>query len=217
MAGDGTVTLGSESAPIQTGDALAIRLGERQSIAASGADGLQLLIVGVSRNMDTKNALMMTPPPRRCRSIHPLSQAGREQESPMPRPIYPPAAPEYDLAEVAARLDESGVDLSDEAGIARCAQLLAGLARNRGFLADRIIAELKASYADQLAVNRYSAQVFLLHRSPRGFFLRANLWPAATDAVYAASGAAAPVVGPVAVVVVSVMSMLLADRVGRPR
>lgn len=109
----------------------------------------------------------------------------------MPRPIDPPAAPEYDLAEVAARLDESGVDLAEEVSLARCARLLAGLARNRGFLADRIIAELKASYADQLAVNRYSAQVFLLHRSPRGFFLRANLWPAATDAVYAASGAAA--------------------------
>ncbi|MCW0198580.1 transposase [Sphingopyxis sp.] len=109
----------------------------------------------------------------------------------MPRSIDPPAAPEYDLAEVAARLDESGVDLSDEASLARCTGLLAGLARNRDFLAGRIIAELKASYADQLAANRYSAQVFLLHRSPRGFFLRANLWPAATDAVYAASGGAA--------------------------
>ncbi len=106
----------------------------------------------------------------------------------MPRPIDPPASPEYDLAEVAARLDESGVDLADEASVDRCAQLLAGLVRNRAFLADRVVAELKASYAGQLAANRYSAQVFLLHRSPRGFFLRANLWPAATDAVYAASG-----------------------------
>jgi hypothetical protein len=106
----------------------------------------------------------------------------------MPRPIDLPAVPEYDLAEVAARLDESGVDLSDEASITRCAGLLAGLSRNRAFLADRVVAELKASYTGQLAANRYSAQVFLLHRSPRGFFLRANLWPAATDAVYAASG-----------------------------
>ncbi|MBL0916823.1 MAG: transposase [Sphingopyxis sp.] len=109
----------------------------------------------------------------------------------MPRLIDPPPGPEYDLEEVAARLDESGVDLSDEASLARCADLLAGLQRNRSFLADRIIAELKASYAGQLAANRYSAQVFLLHRSPRGFFLRANLWPAATDAVTAASGPAA--------------------------
>lgn len=109
----------------------------------------------------------------------------------MPRPIDPPAGPVHDLAEVAARLDESGVDLADEDSLARCTHLLAGLSRNRLFLADRVIAELKASYADQLAASRYSAQVFLLHRSPRGFFLRANLWPAATDAVYAASGAAA--------------------------
>jgi hypothetical protein len=109
----------------------------------------------------------------------------------MPRLIDPPGACEYDLEEVAARLDEGGVDLSDEASLARCAGLLAGLQRNRSFLADRIIAELKASYADQLAANRYSAQVFLLHRSPRGYFLRANLWPAATDAAYAASGPAA--------------------------
>ena len=109
----------------------------------------------------------------------------------MPRPITPPAAPEYDLAEVAARLDESGVDLECEASLARCADLLAGLARNRAFLADRVIAELKASYRDQLAANRYSAQVFLLHRSRRGFFLRANLWPAESDAAYSASGPAA--------------------------
>lgn len=109
----------------------------------------------------------------------------------MPRSIDPPAGPTLDLEEVAARLDESGVDLGDEASIARCATLLAGLSRNRDFLADRVIAELKASYAEQLEANRYSAQVFLLHRSARGFYVRANLWPAATDAVYAASGPAA--------------------------
>ena len=109
----------------------------------------------------------------------------------MPRLIDPPAGPALDLAEVTARLDESGVDLSDETSVARCAALLAGLGRNRDFLADRVIAALKASYADQLEINRYSAQVFLLHRGARGFYLRANLWPAATDAVTAASGAAA--------------------------
>src|SRR3546814_4830260 len=95
------------------------------------------------------------------------------------------------LAEVAARLDESGVDLSDEASIAQCADLLAGLGRDRDFLADRVIAALAASHADQLEINRYSAQVFLLHRNPRGFYPRANLWPAATDAGYAARGPAA--------------------------
>lgn len=109
----------------------------------------------------------------------------------MPRAITPSPGPPLDLAEVTARLDQHGVDLTDEASIARCADLLTGLARNRRFLADHLITALKASYTDQLAANLYSAQVFLLHRSPRGFYIRANLWPAATDAVYAASGAAA--------------------------
>lgn len=109
----------------------------------------------------------------------------------MPRLIDPPAGPTLDLEEVTARLDEAGVDLADEASLAHAAQLLAGLARNRDFLADRVIVALKASFDDQLALSRYSAQVFLLHRSPRGHFLRANLWPAANDAAYAASGAAA--------------------------
>ncbi len=109
----------------------------------------------------------------------------------MPRLIDPPATTTLDLAEVTARLDETGVELTDEASIARCAELLAGLAQNRDFLADRVIAALKASYTDQLAANRYSAQVFLLHRSPCGFYLRANLWPAERDAAYTASGPAA--------------------------
>lgn len=109
----------------------------------------------------------------------------------MPRTITPPAGPMLDLAEVTARLDESGVDLTDDASIARCTDLLAGLQRNPDFLADRVIAALKASYADQLEINRYSAQVFLLHRSPRGFYLRANMWPSQRDAAYTASGPAA--------------------------
>ncbi|WP_428628598.1 transposase [Sphingopyxis sp.] len=109
----------------------------------------------------------------------------------MPRAITPPAAPTLDLAEVTARLDESGVDLTDEASIAQCANLLAGLAQNRSFLGHHLIAALKASYTDQLAANRYSAQVFLLHRSPRGFYLRANLWPSERDAAYTTSGPAA--------------------------
>lgn len=109
----------------------------------------------------------------------------------MPRLIDPPAGPALDLEEVIARLDESGVDLADEASLAHAAALLAGLAQNRDFLADHIVAELKASFANQLVLSRYSAQVFLLHRSPRGHFLRANLWPAASDASYMASGGAA--------------------------
>ncbi|MEI4507081.1 transposase [Sphingopyxis sp. CCNWLW253] len=109
----------------------------------------------------------------------------------MPRLIEPLAGPALDIEEVTARLDESGVDLADEDSIARCADLLAGLQRNPDFLTDRVIDALKASYADQLEINRYTAQVFLLHRSPRGFYLRANMWPSERDAAYTASGPAA--------------------------
>lgn len=94
------------------------------------------------------------------------------------------------LTEVTATLDDHGVDLTDEASIHRCPTLLAGLQRNRDFLADHLIAALRSGTADN-PDNRYSAQVILLHRSPRGWYLRANIWPAATDAAYAASGAAA--------------------------
>lgn len=109
----------------------------------------------------------------------------------MPRLIDPPAGSALDIEEVTARLDESGVDLTDEASVAHCTHLLAGLSRNRDFLADRVIAALKASYTDQLELNRYTAQVFLLHRSPRGFYLRANMWPSERDAAFTASGPAA--------------------------
>ena len=109
----------------------------------------------------------------------------------MPRLIDPPAGVALDLDDVAAHIDEIGVDLTDEDSIASCADLLAGLARNPDFLADRVIAALKASYADQLDINLYSAQVFILHRSPRGFYLRANMWPSPRDAAFTASGPAA--------------------------
>ena len=59
LSGEGTVTVGAETAPIRAGDALAIRLGESQSLTAAGTTDLELLIVGVSRNMDTKTAMTM--------------------------------------------------------------------------------------------------------------------------------------------------------------
>ena len=60
LSGEGTVRAGAETAPIRSGDALAIRLGESQSFTATGSAALELLVVGVSRNLDTKTALTMT-------------------------------------------------------------------------------------------------------------------------------------------------------------
>jgi len=61
LSGEGTVTVGGETAPLRIGDALAVRLNERQSFAAAGGAPLELLIVGVSRDMDSKAAMTMTP------------------------------------------------------------------------------------------------------------------------------------------------------------
>ncbi len=91
-----------------------------------------------------------------------------------------------------ARLDESGVDLTDDdehCAMRRTPRRAASATVTSS--PTRVIATLKASYADQLEINRYSAQVFPLHRSPRGFYLRANLWPSERDAAYTASGPAA--------------------------
>jgi mannose-6-phosphate isomerase-like protein (cupin superfamily) len=60
ISGEGAATVGGETAPIRAGDALAVRLNESQSFAAAGSVELELLIVGVSRNMDTKAEMTMT-------------------------------------------------------------------------------------------------------------------------------------------------------------
>jgi len=58
MAGDGTVTAGSETAPIHTGDAVIIRIGETQSLQNTGAAPLEILSIGVAKDMTAKMALM---------------------------------------------------------------------------------------------------------------------------------------------------------------
>ena len=50
MTGDGTVTVGKESAPIHTGDAIPIQLNDIHSFENTGSAPLEFLIVGVSRD-----------------------------------------------------------------------------------------------------------------------------------------------------------------------
>jgi mannose-6-phosphate isomerase-like protein (cupin superfamily) len=49
IAGSGSVTVGSETAPIQEGDAVPVQLNEVHSFQNTGTAPLELLIVGVSR------------------------------------------------------------------------------------------------------------------------------------------------------------------------
>jgi oxalate decarboxylase/phosphoglucose isomerase-like protein (cupin superfamily) len=64
VGGDGTVTIGSEQAPIHSGDAIPVRLNESRAIANTGTAPLEFLIVGVAKDMATKDELMATPPMR---------------------------------------------------------------------------------------------------------------------------------------------------------
>ena len=65
VGGDGTVTLGSETAQIHEGDVVPVKLNESRSITATGNKPLEFLIVGVAKDMAAKDALMATPRRRR--------------------------------------------------------------------------------------------------------------------------------------------------------
>lgn len=58
MGGDGTVTIGSETAKIHTGDVVPVRLNENQSFVNSGSEPLEFMIVGVAKDFAAKDALM---------------------------------------------------------------------------------------------------------------------------------------------------------------
>ena len=106
----------------------------------------------------------------------------------MPRLIDPGAGGAFALGDLVAALDAHAFDARDEESLADAAPLLARLGRNPRFLADLAIDELKTRCAGQVAANGYGAQSFLL-KPPNGrYALRANFWPAATDAVVRASG-----------------------------
>ena len=65
LAGDGKVTVNGDVAEIHTGDAIPIRLNEEKSIASTGSDPLELMVIGVARDLDAKAAFIAeTHPPR---------------------------------------------------------------------------------------------------------------------------------------------------------
>ena len=61
LAGAGTVTVkgaAAETAPIRTGDALAVRIGESNTFANAGAESLELFVMGVAKDMAAKTQLL---------------------------------------------------------------------------------------------------------------------------------------------------------------
>ncbi len=62
--GAGTATIGNETAPIKSGDAIPVRVGETKAFANTGTTALEFLVVGIARDMNKKNDLLATPPQR---------------------------------------------------------------------------------------------------------------------------------------------------------
>ena len=61
MAGAGTVTVDGETAPIHTGDAIPVDLGQSKSFTVTGDAPLELLVFGIARDMKTKEAFAADP------------------------------------------------------------------------------------------------------------------------------------------------------------
>ena len=55
ISGDGNVTVDGETVAIKIGDAIPVDLGQRKSFAA-GTAPLELMVVGIARDMRTKDA-----------------------------------------------------------------------------------------------------------------------------------------------------------------
>ena len=106
----------------------------------------------------------------------------------MPRELKHAAGDPIGLDELADALDSDPFDPRDEDDLAARSGLLARLARNRDFLAELAIAELKQRCSAQVAGNAYGPQVFMLRPPNARYVLRANFWPASNDAVVRASG-----------------------------
>ena len=64
MNGQGTATVGAETAPIKAGDAIPIRVGETKAFENTGTAPLEFLVVGIARDMNKKNDMLATPPQR---------------------------------------------------------------------------------------------------------------------------------------------------------
>jgi hypothetical protein len=102
--------------------------------------------------------------------------------------VVAPPAP-ISLGECAAALEAMRFDQRDEEAFVAAAPLIAALARDRLFLGDLLIGELAARARTQERENDYGAQVVMLHKGD-GWFIRANIWPAANDALLRQNGPA---------------------------
>ena len=60
MAGEGTATIGGETAQIKSGDAIPAALGESRAFAPAGNGQLELMVIGVAKDLDAKRIYMLS-------------------------------------------------------------------------------------------------------------------------------------------------------------
>lgn len=109
----------------------------------------------------------------------------------MPRVISTDETDACGLAECIDALSATGFHPDDEENLDASARLLARLGNDRAFLGDLLVAELAAGHREEQDGNAYGAQSLML--SPPGtgnWFLRANIWPSASEHALRASGGA---------------------------
>jgi mannose-6-phosphate isomerase-like protein (cupin superfamily) len=61
MNGEGTVSLGTQTSAIHTGDAVPVALNERHSFTNNSSAPLEFMVIGIARDVDAKNAYMVSP------------------------------------------------------------------------------------------------------------------------------------------------------------
>lgn len=104
----------------------------------------------------------------------------------MPRQLVLPPSSPLGLEEAITAIDDAGFRPDQEDSLLGSAGILNGLASNQSFLGDVMIETLKgASKREETA---YGPQAIMLRSPHDGYFLRANIWPAAHDNVVKASG-----------------------------
>jgi mannose-6-phosphate isomerase-like protein (cupin superfamily) len=61
LGGDGSVTLGTQSAEIHSGDAIPVGLNETKSFKDTGSAPLEFMVIGIARDLAAKEAFMISP------------------------------------------------------------------------------------------------------------------------------------------------------------
>jgi mannose-6-phosphate isomerase-like protein (cupin superfamily) len=60
MSGEGTATIGGETAQIHTGDAVPAAIGESRAFASTGGQPLEFMVFGIAKDLEAKKAYMVS-------------------------------------------------------------------------------------------------------------------------------------------------------------